>query len=144
MIGECGVESLRKPAGDANRTKTSQFGFSLAADSIAHACLKRHQMNILPTRIHFQHVSVCTYRAFNRTKWSSKQDVSWKNIFRPFAGRLAADITSSRNSMVWAVSDSALRVWRKHFFAFDVPSNVHIIHMSNITASSSIARNNKL
>lgn len=40
MMGECGDESLVKPAGDANNTKTSQFGFSLAADSMAHACLE--------------------------------------------------------------------------------------------------------
>lgn len=40
MIGACADESFRKPAGEANNTKTSQFGFSLAADSIAHACLE--------------------------------------------------------------------------------------------------------
>lgn len=34
---------LGNPTGDANSTKTSKFGFNKAADSIAHACLKRAQ-----------------------------------------------------------------------------------------------------
>lgn len=37
--GEWKFESLPKPTGDANNTKMSQFGFTLAADSMVHACL---------------------------------------------------------------------------------------------------------
>lgn len=142
MIGECGDESLAKPAGDANNTKTSQFGFSLAADSIAHACL---QYNLLFYQRNSDSLTaISTYRAFKRTRWSSKQEVSWKNIFLPFPGRFSAAMTSSRNSTVWAASNSALSVCRKHFFALFVRSNDQTIKISTTTANASSARNRKL
>lgn len=88
-----------------------------------------------------------TYRAFNRTRWLSKHEVSWKNIFLPFAGRFCAAITSSRNSIVWAVSLSALFLCRKHFLPFDVPSNDHMlivtIRINMITVNDKSTRNRK-
>lgn len=96
----------------------------------------------------FTHLAIVdTYRAFKRTRWSSKQEVSWKNIFLPWPGRFSAAITSSRNSTVWAASDSALFLCRKHFFAFSVPLNdqmlIATIINSMMTVNDRSNRNRK-
>lgn len=92
-------------------------------------------------------MNIGTYRAFNLTKWSSKHEVSWKKIFRPCAGRFCAAITSSRNSIVWAASLSALFLCWKHFLAFDVPSNGQVlivtIRINMITVNDKSTRNRK-
>lgn len=104
------VELLMKPTGEANKRNTSKFGFHLAADSMAHACLHKKNWNQLKRKYIWQlsRTHSLTHLAFNRTKLSAKQDVSWKKILFPSLGCRSENKISSRNAMDPLSSDPSI------------------------------------
>lgn len=106
------TELLMKPTGEANKRNTSKFGFHLAADSMAHACLHEKKLESVFEKKKTLTASYLANLAFNRTKWSAEQDVSWKKILFSSLGCRSESKMSSRNVMEPLTSDPSIsRCW---------------------------------
>lgn len=93
-----GMKSFKKPAGEANVRKTSRFGFHLAADSMAHACLSENKWHHL-MKFNISQTFELEYLAFSWTMPRGRHVVSWKNTLLPSDGFVSASSTSSNSSI---------------------------------------------
>lgn len=81
--------------------------------------------------LHFPRTRPASYRAFNRTKPSPEQLVSWKNIVLPIFGLRADRSKSGKYAIDGAAAGPMSTGRRKHCFAFSPVLVTKMLHTSS-------------